>query len=43
MIQSQDIIERTIDKMERSQNKKKEITSYLEEHKPHLLGSIRKK
>ena len=38
-----DIIQRTIEKMERSQAKKKEITSYLEEHKPHLLGSIWKK
>jgi len=43
MIVLQDIIKRTIDKMERSQKKKKEITSYLEEHKPHLLGSIWKK
>jgi len=43
MIQSEDIIQRTIHKMETSQAKKKEITSYLEEHKPHLLGSIWKK
>ncbi|EKD25075.1 MAG: Replication protein [uncultured bacterium (gcode 4)] len=40
---SQDIIQRTIDKMVRSQEKKKEITSYLEANKPHLLGNIRKK
>lgn len=40
---SEDIIQRTIDKMEKSQKKKKEITSYLEENKPHLLGSIWKK
>jgi len=29
--------------MVRSQEKKKEITSYLEANKPHLLGNIRKK
>ena len=40
---SEDIIQRTIDKMVRSQEKKKIITGYLEEHKPHLLGSIWKK
>ncbi len=40
---SQDIIQRTIDKMIRSQEKKKEITGYLEANKPHLLWSIRKK
>jgi len=43
MLLSEDIIQRTIDKMVRSQEKKKVITGYLEEHKPHLLGSIRKK
>ena len=40
---SEDIIQRTIDKMVRSQEKKKEITEYLEVNKPHLLGSIRKR
>gem|GEM_PF-1322898 len=34
--------ERTLDKMIKSQEKKKIITDYLKEHKPHLLGSIRK-
>ncbi len=38
-----DIIQRTIDKMERSQIKKKEITAYLEKHNPSLLWSIWKK
>ena len=40
---SKDIIQRTIDKMIRSQKKKQEITGYLESHKPHLLGSVWKK
>ena len=34
---SQDLIQRTIDKMVKSQEKKKEITGYLEANKPHLL------
>lgn len=38
-----DIIERTISKMIKSQEKKKEITEYLEKEKPHLLWSIWKK
>jgi hypothetical protein len=40
---TKDIIQRTIYKMVKSQEKKKEITSYLEENKPNLLGSIWKK
>jgi len=34
------LIERTLEKMQRSQRKKAEIVGYLKEHKPHLLWSM---
>ena len=37
---NQNLLERTVSKMERSQQKKKEIVEYMEQHKPHLLGSM---
>lgn len=36
---NKELLERTVAKMERSQQKKKEIVEYMEQHKPHLLGS----
>lgn len=35
-------LERTLAKMVKSQENKKLVTDYLKEHKPHLLGSVRK-
>lgn len=35
-----DIIQRTIDKMTRSQQNKEKVVAYLKEYKPHLLGSL---
>lgn len=43
MQNNNNLIERTIEKMHKSQQKKKEIVNYLEIHKPHLLWSIFKK
>ena len=40
MLQKGNIIERTVAKMELSQQKKKEIVDYMERHKPGLLGSV---
>lgn len=37
---NKDLLKRTVDKMEKSQMKKKEIVEYMQQHKPHLLGSI---
>jgi len=36
----QSLLERTVAKMEKSQEKKKEIVAYMEQHKPHLLGWV---
>ncbi len=39
MVQKGDVIERTVAKMELSQQKKKEVVEYILQHKPYLLGS----
>ena len=39
-MQKGDVIERTVAKMELSQQKKKEIVEYMQRYKPHLLGSV---
>jgi hypothetical protein len=36
-MQNKSLLERTLAKMERSQEKKKEIVEYMQLHKPHLL------
>ena len=42
-METKNLIERTIEKMDRSQKKKKEIVDYMETHTPYLLGSVFKK
>lgn len=39
-MQNKSLLERTLAKMERSQQKKKEIVEYLEKNKPYLLWSV---
>jgi len=38
----QSLLQRTIQKMRKSQLKKLEILSYIQEHEPQLLGSEKK-
>jgi hypothetical protein len=36
-MQNKSLLERTLAKMEKSQQKKKEVVEYMQLHKPHLL------
>lgn len=37
---NRNLLIRTVDKMDKSQQKKKEIVEYMQQYKPHLLGSV---
>ena len=39
-MQNKSLLERTLAKMEKSQQKKKEVVEYMQLHKPHLLWSV---